>query len=200
MLGLNCTIDRLFLRFGPDGLCYQVEPVLSPTRPRHLEFSQGWPGDLSGPAGRVFDVFRGAGGSRLESLHCRIGLGRKHGDVDFSAVMEGLRASLSCTPLQELKATISLENLDTQPRAGALLKLSRLQVGLRATPPPPDPADCPLCPAEHSAAAFDLRAWMCDLIKAIVTIHKAEVILEGPRGRWRRTSFASGQVQYEEKA
>ncbi|KAI9061135.1 hypothetical protein FKP32DRAFT_1631767 [Trametes sanguinea] len=219
MLGHTCTINRLRLYLNLDDPCYQLSPVLSHARPRYLDFPEGelefspeddfnfpqnQPGMLPGLARHVFDALRGTGGSRLESLHTGFDLGhltQGRTDVDFYAIMEDVASSLSNSPLQDLKLMISLASMDPQRRAEQARvwppEAERVRPGRTRLP---DLGDYPLCPAERSAGDFDLKHWMCSFMERMATLREAEVVLGGPRGRWRRASLASGQVRYEDTA
>ncbi|KAL7278964.1 hypothetical protein ACG7TL_006796 [Trametes sanguinea] len=196
MLGLTCPIDNIHLDLGTRALCYQLLPVLSHTRPRHLQF-YGWPGNPSGPAEEVFSVFCGEAGSHLESFELNTALCKGDEDVDLPAIMDALKSALTHTPVQELRFTISLTELDNRPDSTSTLAMMRRQRWRLPTPPPLDPTAYPLCAAERSAEDFDLQLYVNGLQDAIATLVRAQITLRGPRDSWRQASLASGQLHYE---
>lgn len=66
--------------------------------------------------------------------------------------------------------------------------------------PPPDREDSPgMCFAERSAEDFDLVGYLRRFREGVPTLQRANVVLNGPKDRYRLATIVDGKLQIEER-
>ncbi|KAI0640489.1 hypothetical protein C8Q79DRAFT_455993 [Trametes meyenii] len=180
ILGLTCRIDCLVLDpFHPD-LTYQFLPVMLLACPRRLTLND-LPGQLCGARGDAFAAFRGAGGSRLESLTIKAEVPDGNGYLDVAASLEELLLSLSHSTLREFNLTIKF--VASNPRQPDQSQLHRS-------------TNVPLRFAERLAEKFDLETYTRRFLHALPTVQHLHIALSGPRGRFRDAVMENGEFDF----
>ncbi len=89
--------------------------------------------------------------------------------------------------------------LDPRPDDDSVVARKRRQHLRLPKPPPPKPEDYPLCFAERSAEDFDLESYVRRFMDEVPTLQRAQIILIGPRERWRRATIVDGKPHIEDR-
>ncbi|KAI0630246.1 hypothetical protein C8Q77DRAFT_1160603 [Trametes polyzona] len=198
-LGLICPVSRLKLSCIYSDVYDMLQEVLGCARPRHLTLML-WRGEPhpEAPGSNVYDVFRGQGVSRLQTLDIDMGLSKEHGEIDITLTLKLLLLALveGC-PLGELKMTISLSALDTRPPNRHISPNGPNQTISLETP---SSSVYPLSSAERKADLFDLGDYALEFAQQIPTLRRAELVMDGPRDRWRKVTLIDGQLRVEDES